>query len=46
LRTASISALGATRWQIWRVVLEQAVIQRVVGFGLGLAAALARQLEV
>jgi putative ABC transport system permease protein len=38
---AVLKALGATRWQIWRVVLEQAVIQTVVGFGLGLAASLA-----
>jgi putative ABC transport system permease protein len=35
---AILKALGATRWQIWRVVLEQAVIQTVVSFGLGLAA--------
>ena len=38
---AILKALGATRWQIWRVVLEQAVIQTVVSFGLGLAASLA-----
>jgi putative ABC transport system permease protein len=38
---AILKALGATRWQIWRVVLEQAAIQTVVSFGLGLAASLA-----
>jgi putative ABC transport system permease protein len=38
---AILKALGATRWQIWRVVLEQAVIQTAVSFGLGLAASLA-----
>jgi putative ABC transport system permease protein len=38
---AILKALGATRWQIWRVVLEQAVIQTVISFGLGLAASLA-----
>ncbi len=38
---AILKALGATRWQIWRVVLEQAVIQTVLSFGLGLAASLA-----
>jgi putative ABC transport system permease protein len=38
---AILKALGATRYQIWRVVLEQAVIQTVASFGLGLAASLA-----
>ena len=38
---AILKALGATRWQIWRVVLEQAVIQTVVSFCLGLAASMA-----
>jgi putative ABC transport system permease protein len=38
---AILKALGATRWQIWRVVLEQAVTQTVVSFVLGLAASLA-----
>lgn len=38
---AILKALGATRWQIWRVVLEQAVVQTVVSFGLGLAVSLA-----
>jgi putative ABC transport system permease protein len=38
---AILKALGATRWQIWRIVLEQAVIQTVVSFCLGLAVSLA-----
>jgi putative ABC transport system permease protein len=38
---AILKALGATRWQIRRVVLEQAVVQTVVSFGLGLAGSLA-----
>jgi putative ABC transport system permease protein len=38
---AILKALGATRWQVWRVVLEQAVLQTVASFGLGLAASLA-----
>ena len=38
---AILKALGATDWKIWRVVLEQAVIQTVVSFGLGLAGSLA-----
>lgn len=38
---AILKALGATRWQVWRVVLEQAMLQTVASFGLGLAASLA-----
>jgi putative ABC transport system permease protein len=38
---AILKALGGTRWQIRRVVLEQAVIQTVVSFGLGLGGSLA-----
>ncbi len=37
---AVLKALGATRWQVWRVVLEQAVIQTVVSFALGIGASL------
>jgi putative ABC transport system permease protein len=37
---AILKALGATRWTIWAIVLEQAIIETVVGFGLGLAASL------
>jgi putative ABC transport system permease protein len=35
---AILKALGATRWKIWGVVLEQAIMETAVGFGLGLAA--------
>jgi putative ABC transport system permease protein len=35
---AILKALGATRWKIWGVVLEQALTEMVVSFGLGLAA--------
>jgi putative ABC transport system permease protein len=37
---AILKALGATRWKIWAIVLEQAIIEMVVGFGLGLAVSL------
>ena len=37
---AVLKALGATRWKIWGVVLEQAVIETAVSFGLGLVASL------
>jgi hypothetical protein len=35
-----VVALGATRWEIWGVVLEQAITKTAVSFGLGLAATL------
>jgi putative ABC transport system permease protein len=38
---AILKALGATRWKIWAVVLEQAVVETTVGFGVGLVASLA-----
>lgn len=37
---AILKALGATRWKIWAIVLEQAVTQTVVSFGIGLAGSL------
>jgi putative ABC transport system permease protein len=37
---AILRALGATRWKIWGVVLEQALTKTVVSFGLGLVATL------
>lgn len=37
---AILKALGASRWKIWAIVLEQAIIETVAGFGLGLAASL------
>lgn len=37
---AILKALGATRWKIWRIVMEQAITQTVVSFGIGLAASL------
>ena len=37
---AILKALGATRWKIWGVVLEQAITETSVSFGLGLAASL------
>jgi len=37
---AILKALGATRWKIWSVVLEQAITKTAVSFGLGLAATL------
>ena len=37
---AILKALGATRWKIWGVVLEQAITKTAVSFGLGLAATL------
>ena len=37
---AILKALGATRWKIWGIVLEQAITGTAVSFGLGLAATL------
>jgi putative ABC transport system permease protein len=37
---AVLKALGATRWKMWGIVLEQAIIETGVSFGLGLAASL------
>lgn len=37
---AILKALGATRWKIWGIVLEQAITETAVSFGLGLAATL------
>ena len=37
---AILKALGATRWKIWGIVLEQAITETAVSFGLGLAASL------
>ena len=38
---AVLKALGATRWKIWGVVLEQAVTETALSFALGLAASVA-----
>ncbi len=35
---AILKALGATRWKIWGIVLEQALLETGVGFAIGLAA--------
>ncbi len=37
---AILKALGATRWKIWSIVLEQALAETGVSFGLGMAASL------
>lgn len=37
---AILKALGATRWKIWGAVLEQAITETTVSFGLGLVASL------
>jgi putative ABC transport system permease protein len=37
---AILKALGASRWKIWGIVLEQAISQTTVSFGIGLAASL------
>jgi putative ABC transport system permease protein len=37
---AILKALGATRWKVWTIVLEQAIIEATVSFGIGLAASL------
>jgi putative ABC transport system permease protein len=37
---AILKALGATRWKIWRIVLEQAITETTVSFGAGLTVSL------
>ncbi len=37
---AILKALGATRWKIWGIVLEQAITETAVSFALGLVASL------
>ena len=37
---AILKSLGATQWQVLRIVLEQAITQTAVSFGIGLAASL------